>query len=227
VLRSSETCLITVELISCEMGLVRFLSTVPGDHFLLDQIVFLIAEIRGSTVATFCELPVAEKQESILQYFLINSSYIRKELSVEYHFSNELQSMLSSVFSPESKNIASSLADNDNLAFSTVDTECLFAMETETVPQKSAKECTQQPEVSKNAKASFAVPMDDSRPPATTVQKSTSRGGRRKVNDAPHSTRKVPAALEAHKGWSIIGTAFLAESEFSTKSDLLDNLLSA
>ena len=73
VLRSSETCLITVELISCEMGLVRFLSTVPGDHFLLDQIVFLIAEIQGSTVATFCELPVAEKQESILEYLLINS----------------------------------------------------------------------------------------------------------------------------------------------------------
>jgi len=29
-----------------------------------------------------------------------------------------------------------------------------------------------------------------------------------------------------HKGWSIVGTAFPAESEFSTKSDLLDNLLS-
>jgi hypothetical protein len=42
--------------------------------------------------------------------------------------------MLSSVFFPESKNIASSLADNDDLAFSTVDTECPFAMETETVP---------------------------------------------------------------------------------------------
>jgi hypothetical protein len=46
-------------------------------------------------------------------------------------------------------------------------------------------------------------------------------------NATPRSTRKVPAALEVHKGWSIIGTAFLDESEFSTKSDLLDNLLSA
>jgi hypothetical protein len=111
VLHSNETCLKTVQLISCEMGLVQFLSTVPGDYFLLDQIVVLIAEIRGSAVATFCKLPGAKKQESILKYFLINSGYIRKELSVEYNFLNELQCMLSSVFSPESKNIASSPAD--------------------------------------------------------------------------------------------------------------------
>jgi len=39
------------------MGLVQFLSTVPGGNFLLDQIVVLIAEIRGSAVATFCKLP--------------------------------------------------------------------------------------------------------------------------------------------------------------------------
>jgi hypothetical protein len=31
----------------------------------------------------------------------------------------------------------------------------------------------------------------------------------------------LPAALEAHNGWSIIGT-----SELSSKSDLLDNFLS-
>jgi hypothetical protein len=55
--------------------------------------------------------------------------------------------------------------------------------------------------------------MDDSRPLATTVQKCTSRGGRCKVNDAPCTTRKLPAAVEVHKGWSIIGTAFLAESD--------------
>jgi hypothetical protein len=42
---------------------------------------------------------------------------------VEYHFLNELRFMLSLVFSPESKNIASSLADNDDLAFSTIDTD--------------------------------------------------------------------------------------------------------
>jgi len=93
---------------------------------------------------------------------------------VDCHFSNELQCMLSSLFSPESKNIASSPTDNDDLAFSTIDTECLFAMEAETVPQNSAKECTQQSEISMNAKTSFAVPMDDSRPPAATVQKCTS-----------------------------------------------------
>jgi hypothetical protein len=56
-LHSNQTSLITVELIICEMGLVRFLSTVPGDYFLLDQIVVL-------TAATFCELPGAEKQEA-------------------------------------------------------------------------------------------------------------------------------------------------------------------
>jgi hypothetical protein len=124
VLNNNQTCLIAVLLISYEMGLVQFLSTVPGDYFLLDQIVVLIAEIQGSAAATFCELRGAEKQESILENFLINSGYIRKELWC----------MLSSVFFPESKNIASSLADNDDLAFSTVDTECPFAMETETVP---------------------------------------------------------------------------------------------
>jgi hypothetical protein len=90
--------------------------------------------------------------------------------------------MLSSVFSLESKNIVCSPRDNDDLALCTVDTKCLFAMETGTFPQNSAKESIQQSEPSMNAKKSFAVPMDDSRQPATKVQQSTSQGGRCKVS---------------------------------------------
>jgi hypothetical protein len=209
------------------MGLVWFLSTVPGDYFLLDQIVVLIAEIQGSTAATFCELPVADEQKSISEYFLVNSGYIRKSclwsiifpMSYDpcfhwYSLQNQRtvfllqQIMMFWHFLPSMQNV-------------------YLAWKLETAPQKLAKECTQQSEISKNVKASFAVSMNDSHPLATTVQKSTYRGGRCKVSDAPRDTRKVPAALEAHKGWSIIGTAHLDESEFSTKSDFLDNLLSA
>jgi hypothetical protein len=44
--------------------------------------------------------------------------------------------------------------------------------------------------------------------------------------NAPHTTRKLSAALEAHNEWNIIGTALLCQSESSRKSDLLDNFLS-
>jgi hypothetical protein len=40
------------------------------------------------------------------------------------------------------------------------------------------------------------------------------------------SALKLPAALEAHYGWKITGTALLDKSEFSTKSALLDHFLS-
>ncbi len=75
-----------MEFISCEMGLVRFLSTVSGDYLLLDQIVVLIAEIHGSTAATFCNLPGAEKQEAISEYFLINTRNIIFRMSYDTCF---------------------------------------------------------------------------------------------------------------------------------------------
>ncbi len=46
------------------------------------------------------------------------------------------------------------------------------------------------------------------------------------VGHDTHSSFKLHAALEAHYGWTFSGTALLDKSEFSTKSDLLDNFLS-
>jgi hypothetical protein len=47
VVHNNQTSLITVELVSSDMGLVQFSSTVPGDYFLMDQIVVLVAEVHG------------------------------------------------------------------------------------------------------------------------------------------------------------------------------------
>jgi hypothetical protein len=68
------------------MGLARFLSTDPGNCFLMDQIVVLVAEVHDNTAATFSSLPVVEHAEAIKEYFLVNSVYTRKELSLQYHF---------------------------------------------------------------------------------------------------------------------------------------------
>jgi hypothetical protein len=72
VVHNSQTCIITVELVSSDMGLVMFLSTVPG-VFLEYQIVVLAAKVHGSTASTFSNLHVAEKAEAITEYFLVNS----------------------------------------------------------------------------------------------------------------------------------------------------------
>ncbi len=90
----NQTTLITVELVSSDIGLVWFLSTVPGYYFLMDQIVVLVAEVHGNTAATFSSLPVVENAEAITEYFLVNSGYARKDLSVQYHFSNDFRGIL-------------------------------------------------------------------------------------------------------------------------------------
>jgi hypothetical protein len=46
------------------------------------------------------------------------------------------------------------------------------------------------------------------------------------VGHVTPSSFKLPTALEAHYGWTFVGCALLDKSEFSTKSDLLDNVLS-
>ncbi len=50
--------------------------------------------------------------------------------------------------------------------------------------------------------------------------------GKHNVGHVTHSALKLPAALEAHYGWTITGTVLLDKSEFSTNSALLDNFLS-
>jgi hypothetical protein len=49
---------------------------------------------------------------------------------------------------------------------------------------------------------------------------------KRNVGHVTRSSFKVPAALEVHYGWTFTSCALLDKSEFSTKSDLLDNFLS-
>jgi len=64
-----------------DMGLVKFYLLLQV-LFLEDQIVVLDANVHGSTAARFSNLPVAEKAEAITEYFLVNSGYLQKELSV-------------------------------------------------------------------------------------------------------------------------------------------------
>jgi hypothetical protein len=48
----------------------------------MDQIVVLVDKLHGNTAATFSSLPVVKNAEAIMEYFLVNSGYARKELSV-------------------------------------------------------------------------------------------------------------------------------------------------
>jgi hypothetical protein len=80
---TSEDSVITFEVqssppkeynISPNVGVVHsnqttlILSTVPGNNFLMDHIVVLVAEIHGNTAATFCSLPVVKNAEAITEY---------------------------------------------------------------------------------------------------------------------------------------------------------------
>jgi hypothetical protein len=79
----------------------------------MDQIVVHAAEVHGNTAATFSSLSVVENAEAIMEYFLVNSGCTRKESSVNYHFSNELQGILSLVLSPPAHTNAHSPATDE------------------------------------------------------------------------------------------------------------------
>jgi hypothetical protein len=79
----------------------------------MDQIVVLVAEVHGNTAATFSSLPVVDNAEAITEYFLVNSVYARKELSMQYNFSNELRGILSLVLSPPAHTNARSPATDE------------------------------------------------------------------------------------------------------------------
>ncbi len=131
------------------------LSNVPGDCFLMDQIVVHFAKAHGNTAVTFSSLPVVENAGAIMEYFLVNSGYARKELSVKYHISNELRGILSLVLSPPANSYVSSPATDDASITCATDPECLFPVDSRTVCQPETvtchdltTECTQSGQVS-------------------------------------------------------------------------------
>jgi hypothetical protein len=69
----SEPCVMSVTLSNSELGLVRFLSTVPGDHFLSDHIAVVADILTGSDASDFANLPATEQPDAIRQYFLTHS----------------------------------------------------------------------------------------------------------------------------------------------------------
>jgi len=152
---------------------------------------------------------VAEKAETITEYFIVNSGYLWKELSVEYHFSTELRGMLSLVFSPTTSiNVTSTSGSNkaDNVVFnSALDLNSFFPADSETVPKpgKGTNTSTQQSKPSPKVSQSSVI-----RPPDESIQlKSDSNikqtkpcGKRRKGIIVPLISKKLPAALQAHQG---------------------------
>jgi hypothetical protein len=143
VVHNNQTTILSVKLVSSDIGLVQFLSTVPGDYFLMDQIVIHVAEVHGNTAATFSSLSVVENAEAIMEYFLVNSGYTSKKLFVQYHFSNELQEFFSLVLSPPAHTNASSPASDEASITCATAIESLFPIESGTVSQP---EVTQQSE---------------------------------------------------------------------------------
>jgi len=69
----NQACLITVELGKSEFWLLCFLSTVPGDYILVDQIVVVADILSGSAAIDWGNLPMTEKAEAIKQHFQTNS----------------------------------------------------------------------------------------------------------------------------------------------------------
>ena len=59
-LLTSEPCVMSVTLSNSELGLVRFLSTVPGDYFLSDHIAVVADILTGSDASGFANLPATE-----------------------------------------------------------------------------------------------------------------------------------------------------------------------
>jgi len=84
----------SVTLSNSELGLVHFLSTVPGDYFWSDHISVVAAILTSSDASVFANLPATEQPDAIRQYFLSHSGTFGRELSVEYHFSPEFMQML-------------------------------------------------------------------------------------------------------------------------------------
>jgi hypothetical protein len=63
-LLTSEPCVMSVTLSNLELGLVRFLSTVPGDFFLSDHIAVVADILTGSDASNFSNL----QQQNIQMY---------------------------------------------------------------------------------------------------------------------------------------------------------------
>jgi hypothetical protein len=105
----------SVTLSNVELGLVRFLSTVPGDHFLSDHIAVVADILTGSDASDFANLPAAEQPDTIRQYFLTHSGTFGRELSVEYHFSPDFMQMLTIFCSPEPTSITLAVSPFENI----------------------------------------------------------------------------------------------------------------
>jgi hypothetical protein len=64
-------------------------------------------------ISCYFALSVVDNTDAIMEYFLVNSGCTRKELSVQYHFSNELRGILSLVLSPPAHTNARSPATDE------------------------------------------------------------------------------------------------------------------
>jgi len=114
-LLTSKACIITVELSNSELGLVCFISTIPGNYFVSDHIVVVADVLGGSAVIDFGNVPTMEKAEAIRQHFQTHSGTFCRELSVEYHFSIEFMQMLTLFSSPAASTTTLAVSPFENL----------------------------------------------------------------------------------------------------------------
>jgi hypothetical protein len=111
----NEPCVISVELSNSELGLVRYLCTVPGDYFLSDHIAVVADVLTGNDASDFGNLPATEQPDAIRQYFLTHSGTFGRELSVEHHFSPEFMQMLTIFYSPGATSITLAVSPFENI----------------------------------------------------------------------------------------------------------------
>jgi hypothetical protein len=114
-LLTSEPSVMSVTLSNSELGLVRFLSTVPGDYFLSDHIAVVADILTGSDASDFANLPATEQPNAIRQYFLTHLGTFARELSVEYHFSSDFMQMLTIFCSPELASVTLAVSPFENV----------------------------------------------------------------------------------------------------------------
>jgi hypothetical protein len=81
-LLKSEPCVISVSLLNSELGLVRYLSTVPGDYFLSDHIAVVTDILTGSDASDFANLPETKKENRELIYRYLTIGKPRANVAV-------------------------------------------------------------------------------------------------------------------------------------------------
>ena len=214
-LLTSEPCVMSVTLSNLELGLVCFLSTVPGDYFLSDHIAVVADILTGSDASNFANLPATEQPDAIRQYFLTHSGTFARELSVEYHFSSDFMQMLTTFCSPEPASVALAVSPFENV------TGFKLPVDQEVECEDFAAHPIDDTVINDNQSGLGVAPMQDTMPcvanqplePSTTVVPPKTPTNKRQQLNNSSSLKKRPKTKNNSKAFTVVGVDATAGTE--------------